>query len=243
VLASLRLVVDLLLHEVAVVALLDQGGRCRHLADRPFDRLAGLVEDPRPVMVDDHVVAFLEIGDAVGERPDGQGVRADEHLAVAVTDDQRAAPAGAHQQRVLPLDQHGQGVGAGQLVERRLQGVKRRAAGQFGIEQVGDHLGIGLALEGPAVGAQSLAQLGVVLDDAVVHQGDAPGLVRVSVALRRCAVRRPAGVADADLSVERLGGKHLLERLDLALGAATFEPAVDEAGDPGGVIAAVLQAL
>ena len=49
-----------------------------------------------PLVVDGDVIALVQIGDLVGERADRQGVGADEHLAVAIADHQRAAAPGAH---------------------------------------------------------------------------------------------------------------------------------------------------
>src|SRR6185503_14593813 len=57
------------------------------------------------------------------------------------------------------------------------------------------------------------------------------------------AVGRPAGVADADGGVQRVGGQHRLQRLDLARRAAALDVAVHHAGDACRVVAAVLQAL
>ena len=91
-LAGVRLVVDLLFHEVAVVALLDQGGGGgddARSAARPRAPSASKIR--APLVVDGDVVALLEIGDPVGEGPDRQGVGAEEHLAVAIADHQRAA--------------------------------------------------------------------------------------------------------------------------------------------------------
>ena len=61
------------------------------------------------------------------------------------------------------------------------------------------------------VARELLAQLDEVLDDAVVHDGDAPRAVdvRVGVLLARLAVRRPARVPDAHTARER----RLLERV------------------------------
>ena len=243
-LAGVRLVMDLLLHEVPVVALLHQGGGRRHEAHRALGGLAGLIEDLRAVVVDGDVIAFFQIGDAVGEGPHRQGVGAQEHLAVAIGHHQRAASASPHDQGVLALNQHRQGIGAGEPVQGGLQGRDRGQAGvKLGVQQLGDHLGIGLALEDPAGRLQALPEFGVVLNDAVVHQGDAAGLVRVGVALGGDAVGGPAGMADADGGLQRIGGQHLLKRPDLALGAAALDLAAHHAGDPGRIIAAVFQPL
>ncbi|MNC31680.1 hypothetical protein D3C75_800080 [compost metagenome] len=190
------------------------------------------------------IVAFLQIGDFLGEGADGQGVRAQIHLALAPADDQRTAPARAQDQLVLALDQDGEGIGAGQAIQGRLEGVQRgQARRQLVVQQVGHDLGVGLALEDAALGLQFGLQLGEVLDDAVVDQADAAGLVRVGVGGRGRAVGGPAGVTDADGPAQGLGGQDGFQFADLALGAAAFDAAVDDGGDPGGVIAAVLQPL
>jgi hypothetical protein len=53
-----------------------------------------------------------------------------------------------------------------------LHGVEQVAVVQA-VDQVGDHLGVGLAGEHVALGLQFGAQFVVVFDDAVVHQRDA----------------------------------------------------------------------
>ena len=57
----------------------------------------------------------------------------------------------------------------------------------------------------------SLLQIEVVLDDAVVHDDDAAGAVavRMRVLLGRPAVRRPARVADAVETVDRIDADRL----------------------------------
>ena len=65
----------------------------------------------------------------------------------------------------------------------------------------------------------------------------------MGVGLGRLAVRRPAGVADADRAQERRGGELGLEVLELALGAPAFELAVLERRDARRIIAAVFEPL
>ena len=67
-----------------------------------------------------------------------------------------------------------------------------------------DDLGVGLRGEDVAGGLEALAQRLVVLDDAVVDDGDlAVGDVRMRVGRRGRAVRRPARVRDAGVRGER----------------------------------------
>ena len=60
------------------------------------------------------------------------------------------------------------------------------------------------------------AKLEVVLDDAVVHDRDRAGDVRVRVDLRGPAVGRPARVPDADRASRSLSRERLLEVSQLA---------------------------
>jgi hypothetical protein len=81
----------------------------------------------------------------------------------------------------------------------------RRADGRHEIalvqraDELRDRLGVGLRGELLAACLEGLAQLGVVLDDAVQHDLDAAArvVVRVGVGLADAPVGRPSGVADA----------------------------------------------
>ena len=59
-----------------------------------------------------------------------------------------------------------------------------------------DDFGVGLRREHVALGAESIAQLAEILDDAVVDDRDLVCGVRVRVVFRRAPVRRPARMAD-----------------------------------------------
>jgi hypothetical protein len=50
-------------------------------------------------------------------------------------------------------------------------------------------------------------------------------------------------VTYADGGVQRIGGEHVLQRLDLAGRAAPLDVALDDARDAGRIVAAVFQAL
>ena len=106
-----------------------------------------------------------------------------------------------------------------------------------------DHFGVGLGDEFGALGGQLAAQLDEILDDAVVHDRELFGGVRMGVVLGRPAVGRPAGVADADGPQQRLAGETRFQILQLALGAPPRQHAVLERGDARGIIAAVFEAL
>ena len=78
-----------------------------------------------PVAAQDGPVAFVEIGDGVGERRQRDGIRAKVHLARAVTDGERAAlPRGDHQ-IVVPGKDDGEGEGALQAAEAHASPLPR----------------------------------------------------------------------------------------------------------------------
>jgi len=233
---------DLLFHEVPVIALLHQSRGGGHGAHSPLHRCAARIEDQRLIVVDGDVVALLQIGDAVGERPDRQGVGADEHLALAITDHQRTAAPRAHDQGVVALHQHADGVGAGQAGEGGLQRRERRLSGlDLAVDQVGDDLGVGVAGEYPALRDQFALQFGEVLDDPVVHDCHPARDLGVGVAGGGRAVGGPAGMADAGETGQRLCAQGVLQGADLAGRAAPVQPASLDGRHARRIIAAVFQ--
>jgi len=180
----------------------------------------------------DHVALF-QVNDLVGHTGQSHGVRGQEALGgvgTAHAHDQRRALAGTDDALGLVAVKHGNRIGAGEAQQGGLDSGKQVAVVQV-VHQVGDDLGVGLAQEDIALALQFGAQLLVVLDDAVVHQGHAAGLgvgrigagavgeVRVGVAHRRHAVGGPAGVGNPQGAVDAflcgLGGE-----FGHALGAA-----------------------
>ena len=202
---------NLLGHEMAVIALVDvhHGGlRFQH---RALHDRALRVMDLGSVAGDDHPVAVLEIAHRVGERRQRNGIGADEHRALAVADGERRALARADQKIVLAGEQKRQRKGAAQPRQRRLDRLDRRSAALHLLaDQMRNHFGVGLGDEFGALGLQLAAQLDEILDDAVVHDREPFGGVRVRIVLGRTAVGRPAGVADADGSRQRLAARAAL---------------------------------
>ncbi len=96
-----------------------------------------------------------------------------------------------------------------------------------------DHFGIGLAGEFRTLGDQRFAQFAEVLDDAVMHDRDLIGRVRMGIAFGRLAVGRPSGMADAGVAAERLFDEQGLERVQFAHGAPARQHAMIERGDAG----------
>jgi hypothetical protein len=74
-------------------------------------------------------------------------------------------------------------------------------------DKMGKDLGVGGGFERMALGEQLALQSVEVFDDAIMDQDDAPGLVRMRMGIfvGRRAVGGPAGMANTELTVERLG--------------------------------------
>ena len=106
-----------------------------------------------------------------------------------------------------------------------------------------DHFGVGLGREFRAFLLQLLAQLAIVLDDAVVNHRETIRGVGMRVALVRLAMRRPARVTDTRLALERLLLKLADEVGELAFGAPARQPPRFQRRDAGGVVAAIGQIL
>ena len=195
--------------------------------DPPLNRLAGCVTDVGAFATDDDPVAFLEIGDAIGEWGERQRVGAEIHFAVAIADRERRALTRSDQEIVLALEQIDEGEGAAQPLERRVNCIGRRlAVAELVFDHEGGNLRIRLGRERVTLRGKLLAQRLEVLDDAVVDDREPARGVRMGVHLGRLAMRRPTRVADADRAQERRGGEFGLEVLQLAPGAPAFKPAV-----------------
>ncbi len=225
-----------------MVALVDEQRGGDRLDERALDALAAAVEDLDAGAAQHRPVAFVEIGDGVGERRQRDGIRAKVHLARAVTDGERAALACGDHQIVVPGKDDGESESALQAAERTLHRfLGGDALRQLVGDDVHDRLGVGVALEHVALGAELRLELAEVLDDAVVDDRDLAVHVRMRVALGGTPVRRPARMADAGVTLQRLLQQAAFEVAQLALGAAALEVTVLDGGDAGRIIAAILQ--
>ena len=195
------------------------------------------------VMGDHRPVALVEIGDALGEAGEGERVGAEIGLALAIADGERRPHPGADQHVGMVAEQDGDGEGAVQAGEHGGDRVARALALlELVVDQMGDDLAVGLRLEGAAGRLHLLAKRPEILDDAVVDERDPADDVGMGVADGRSAVGRPARMGDPDRSGERPGGELGGEIVELALGPAALERAVQDRADAGRVIAAIFEA-
>ena len=142
-----RLFGDLLGHEVPVPGLVDAGMVDLYGLDGPCHGIALRIGHVHALPRHHREIALFEIGDAVGHRPERDRIRADEHLALAVADGQRAALARGDQQIGVPVEQKAQRVGP---VEPRDRGTRRglgiHALGHEMLCQKRDGFGVGIGL-------------------------------------------------------------------------------------------------
>ena len=241
---DLGLLVDLLGHEVPVIAPFREQASGRAQLDRAPDPISGAIANVGPLAGQHDPIAFLEIGDTVGERRERERVGTQIHLAVAVADRERRALPRADQQVVLTLEQIDERESAAQALERRMNRLLRRLAlSEFVLDQERGDLGVGLGRERMALGGELVTQRSEVFDDAVVDHGESRRRVGMGVGLGRLAVRRPAGVADADRARERIAHELGLEILEFALGAPPLQTAVLQGRNAGRVVAAIFESL
>ena len=163
-------------------------------------------------------------------------------------DDQGAALACGDHPVGLVLVDDGEGVGADDVAQCERHGLlEGDAVGVHDVlYQLDDHLGVGLAHEVVAEPGELGAQGEVVLDDAVVDDGEAVvlGAVWVGVDVAGLAVGGPAGVCYADAAADVLAGGEVLEVIDLAAGLVDRElGVVVDQGDARAVIASVFEPL
>jgi len=157
---------------------------------------------------------------------------------------ERAPHARGHDRLRFARGDDDQAERAAQFVDRQPHGL-----GQIALvktrDQMRDDFGVGLRAELDPFGVEQLAQRLVVLDDAVVDDGDlAAGVqVRVRVELRDAAVSRPARVRDADRPALRRRRPVALQPGDHADALANVERPILDQRNPGRIVAAIFEAL
>ena len=177
---------------------------------------------------------------------------ADDVAVFRQADQQRAALSGGDERVGLAVAHHGDRVRAGDLVERRTHRRLEVALVHLG-DQLGEHLGVGVAGKRSALAGEIGAEGGVVFDGAVVDEDDplavgGLGGVGVCVLLGDLAVGGPAGVGDAGpavagLWVSGLIRQHLFEDADASDAACDADAGGRLHRDSRRVVAAIFQPL
>src|SRR5919198_797280 len=158
-------------------------------------------------------LTIVEVDDLSGMLEDRRDVAGNVVLAVSQTDQEWASLAGADDLVGVAARDHGDAVRPFHQVQCIHHCVLEGVAIHRCLDQVCEHLRVRLGLEGVPLLDEHLPQGAVVLDDAVVNEGDRVFTirVRVRVALVGRAVRRPARVRDAHSSMYRIAVHQRLE--------------------------------
>lgn len=242
-----RLVMDFLLHEGAEAIFLGSGGIPLDFERLALGRVAVVVGDGDLVGRDGHDLVVGHLDGGLGVVDEAGDVRAQEVLALAQADNQRRVAAGSDD-AVCLLGMNGQ---EGERTLEALAG-ELHSAGEVTVglvvedvsQQRRSDLGVGLRHEVVALRRELGLELGEVLDDAVVDDGQLAAIdnVRVRVEIRWTTVGCPAGVADTqDGVLERACRDLLLESSDLTGLLAPPDFSIREDCDTSRVIAAVFE--
>ena len=208
-----RLLENFLLHVVAVRPEFDRAAVRQHRAHRPpahTNAFVRAIDDPVLARLQIDHVAFFKIDDLIGDAGQRHGIAGQKIFGtvLAHAQDQRRPGTRTNHAVWLVAGDHCDSVGALQLQHRGLDRFKQVTVVQA-VDQMRDHLGVGLARKDIAAGLQRGAQCIVVFDDAVVHERHACRLgavdalactvaeMRVRVVHDGRAVRRPTRVGDA----------------------------------------------
>ena len=241
---GLGLLVDLLQHERLVALLLGGLVVPVHLGLEPLDLSARAVEEACAGRRDLDDLAVLDQLHATRLAQECGDRRGEEGLAVAEADEERALETGPDEDAgMVGVDDDDRKM-ALEVPVRRAHGLGQ-VAGIVALDEMGDHLSVGLGRERVAVGLEALAQLAEVLDDAVQDDGDllvAAG-ERMRVLDADAPVRRPARVADSRGGRRPVRADRLLELHEVTGGARVVRPGLLQEADAGRVVAAVLEAL
>ena len=204
---GLRLLVDLLEHKVRITAFFGS-------ADVPvgrevllLHRMAESVVYVDLIRAQHSDLALFQHRIIEGIAQQSGNVAGEKVFSGAVTDYQRAFLAHGEDLPGKIFEQDGEPVAAAHLLQRPQDGVQRFAVIVV-VQQLYQHLGVCFAAEFIASFHKVLLELGVVFNDAVVHQADARGAMGMAVYVAGGAVRSPACVPDAAV---RGHGRHAVQ--------------------------------
>ncbi len=248
-----RLLENFLEHVVRKLSALDLFRREFDLANLRADRrrldgghleiIAGERDDLEVIEVYDTARVGDNRADVAGEKV----------FVAAHAEEQGTAPARADNLVGMVRMNDGDAVGADDVLERAAYGFRERGpvvAGMLGVDllvmvadEMGENFRVRLRHKLVSLGQQAFLQKLVVLDDAVVDEGDLAGLVevRVGIGIGRRAVRRPAGMADADFAFGGLFGKDGGQIVDATGLLAELELLVINDAEAGGIVTAVFE--
>ena len=245
-----RLLVNLLEHKVGITALFGHVQVPVDVGDLGLNHIAGLVGVLDACGRELGKLTVLEHHDIAGGVDERDDIGGDIGAGLARADHDRGILAGHGNHAGLVSAHGGQTIGTDHVGASLAHGgrqVVRLGISLF--DQMREDLGIGLALKVVAAALQLFAQLGEVLDNAVVDDGDATIAAGVGMGVDngRLAVSGPAGMADTAGSVAVDIGKLALQARNLTHAADDIEVSRGALAhlerDARGVITAIFHTL
>ena len=240
-----RLLVDLLEHKVGIAALFGSF----HIPVRrqllALHRLTKFVVKADALCGADGHIPFFQHAVFPGILEQCRNIRSHKVFALAPAHDEGALLLdGVDGVRLFP-EQHAQRIAAPHHRQRLPQGCQRALLGLGAAEVVDEldqHFGVRLTLEGIAFCGQALLEQAVIFNDAIVDDAHPRGRVRVAVHIAGLAMGSPAGVADAAEALCQLLRRQLFPQG----GEPSFafyhaDAAVQRKRHTGGVVPAILQ--
>jgi len=236
--------VDLLEHEVTILAALDGVGGQIAFADRARGGRAAGVRDLDGLTAHLGNVALLEKHEAPGDGQQRRHVGRHEIFIDAESDDDGTSGPGEHHTVRIAFGYNRESIGSLELGDGLAHGrVQVGGTGQVMMYAVRDHFGIGFRIEAIAQVDEPVAQRLMILDDPVMDDGDAvAGHVRMRVSRCRHAVGGPSGMGDSHMAVDGVSGERGLERVHFAHRAHSSQSSPGrQHRKSGGVVAAVFE--
>ena len=237
-----RLLVDLLQHEIGVAALFGQVKVPIDMRDARLDRTSRLIGVLDARSGHARVLAIPQDDDVTRGVDHGNHVGSDVCAVFPLPNDNRGILARNRDDARLHVANSSKTVRAHDTRARLAQRCNEIALiGLF--KKMGDDLGIGLAREDVPAAFKLFAQLGEVLDDTVVHDGDMPAArsVRMRVRFARFAMRGPTRVPDAARALEIKMRQRVLQARNLALAMDDGKGVALLHRDAGRIVTAVLE--
>ncbi len=240
------LLVNLLGHEMAVLAFFSGDGIPGDGVSLVPKRLAFEALQCQPVARYHGELARFEEDDAAGVVENRRHVRGDKHLALAAADHHAAGVANACCDDFVRFERRhdDNAVRAFQMAERFAHRLHQpEAARKIALDQVDDRLRVGLRLEDRALVGEFLAQVEVILHNAVVDHDHLPGVADVWMGVPAVGhpVGGPTGVADPDLAMDGRTVHQGGQASKFTGIAADLYAAILQHGQAGRIIAAIFQ--
>ena len=168
----LGLLADLLEHVVSVTAQLDRVGLPVDPVDPRRDRPALAMTDLEVAGREPDHLAILQVSHTSRMRGDRDGIAGQHVLIIAHAHHQRASQPGADDLVRIPRAERSDPVRSLEAAQHSGNGLERLLlALELEGDQVGDDLGIGLALEDESLALELASQRHMVFDHSVVHDG------------------------------------------------------------------------